>query len=518
MPNNPITWTKHKINVNIEKLILTGLIVNDEFTREILKIISRDNLKIFNLPYFKIIVPWCIDYYNKFHKCPGKTIQDIFIENLKHLGDEDVELMKEFLSNLSEQYEAEASGFDIQYVLEKAKKYIKLQFYSFYGEKIYKSSLSGNVNECDLIREDFNKTVITSAGDGDILTKFAKPLSDFLETTIETNRFYLKPFLYRGSLILIHGKRGAGKSFFSQSIALSISTELKENKEIEFGSWEAWNKAKVLYVNGDDPPGEILYRLKKLTHRFDLNHEMNAPFEVLSVLQLNQETQTIFNLYHKADRDILTDYVRKNNVDVLILDNLSTLSYGADGNEVTSWSPVNLWLVQLRQFGISVIVIDHEGKDSSKGARGTSAKSDSMDAVLSVSAMNNEEDENQSDCFCEIRFQKRPRTQIEKVDLSPFLFNMRRVDDEENLVWEIKKGRKLDEKKEKKDNIAIKIMVLEGYCNRDIIKEFDLKGDWAIHNVKKDLKNRGYIEDNRYGKITDEGKIYLEKLKKMRDG
>jgi len=456
-----------------------------------------------------------MEYYNKFHKCPGRTIQDLFIENFRSLSDEDSVFIKEFLSNLSDQYDSEANSFDVNYVLEKAKKYIKLQSYSFYGEKIYKTSLSGNVDECDLIREDFNKMTITGSGSGDILDKFAKSIGDFLQMDIETNRFFLKPFLYRGALILVHGKRGAGKSFFSQSIALSISTELKNNKDIDFGSWEVWNKAKVLYVNGDDPPGEILYRLKKLTHRFDLTHEKNALFEILSVLQLNQETQTTFNLYHRPDREILTDYVRKNHVDVLILDNLSTLSYGADDKEATSWAPVNLWLVQLRQFGISVIVIDHEGKDSSKGARGTSAKSDSMDAVISVSAMNNEDDENQSDCFCEIRFQKRPRTQIEKVDLSPFLFNMKRIDEEENLVWEVQKNKRIPiEKKDSVSNITIKTMVLEGYNNKDIIKECNLKGDWAIQNVKKDLKNRGYIEDNRYGKITESGKEYLEKLKK----
>ena len=64
-------------------------------------------------------------------------------------------------------------------------------------------------------------------------------------------------------------------------------------------------------------------------------------------------------------------------VELLILDNLSSLTVGLRENDSDAWSPIQQWLLQLRRRGISVLIIHHAGKTG--GQRGTSRREDVLD-------------------------------------------------------------------------------------------------------------------------------------------
>src|SRR5262245_60116580 len=51
-----------------------------------------------------------------------------------------------------------------------------------------------------------------------------------------------------------------------------------------------------------------------------------------------------------------------NGIDLLILDNLSSLTAVIRDNDAESWSPIQDWLLRLRRRGISVIIVHHAGK------------------------------------------------------------------------------------------------------------------------------------------------------------
>jgi putative DNA primase/helicase len=66
--------------------------------------------------------------------------------------------------------------------------------------------------------------------------------------------------------------------------------------------------------------------------------------------------------------------------DLLILDNLSSLTAALRDNDPDSWTAIQLWLLRLRRRGISVIIVHHAGKGGDQ--RGTSRREDVIDTSI----------------------------------------------------------------------------------------------------------------------------------------
>ena len=69
-------------------------------------------------------------------------------------------------------------------------------------------------------------------------------------------------------------------------------------------------------------------------------------------------------------------------VDLLILDNLSSLTAVIRDNDAESWEPIQDWLLRLRRRGVSVLIIHHAGKGGQQ--RGTSRREDVLDTVINL--------------------------------------------------------------------------------------------------------------------------------------
>jgi putative DNA primase/helicase len=69
-------------------------------------------------------------------------------------------------------------------------------------------------------------------------------------------------------------------------------------------------------------------------------------------------------------------------VDLLILDNLSTLMATGSEGASDSWLPMQNWLLRLRREGIAALLIHHAGVNGKQ--RGTSRREDVLDAVIAL--------------------------------------------------------------------------------------------------------------------------------------
>jgi putative DNA primase/helicase len=69
-------------------------------------------------------------------------------------------------------------------------------------------------------------------------------------------------------------------------------------------------------------------------------------------------------------------------VDLLILDNLSTLCPTRSESASDAWTPIQEWLLGLRRRGISVLFIHHAGNNGRQ--RGTSRREDALDTVIAL--------------------------------------------------------------------------------------------------------------------------------------
>jgi putative DNA primase/helicase len=69
-------------------------------------------------------------------------------------------------------------------------------------------------------------------------------------------------------------------------------------------------------------------------------------------------------------------------VDLLILDNLSTLLASGSEGASDGWLPMQNWILRLRRKGVAVLIVHHAGVNGRQ--RGTSRREDALDTVIAL--------------------------------------------------------------------------------------------------------------------------------------
>ena len=69
-------------------------------------------------------------------------------------------------------------------------------------------------------------------------------------------------------------------------------------------------------------------------------------------------------------------------IDLLVLDNLSTLCTTGSESASDAWVPMQNWLLKLRRRGVAVLLIHHAGTNGRQ--RGTSRREDALDTVIAL--------------------------------------------------------------------------------------------------------------------------------------
>ena len=196
---------------------------------------------------------------------------------------------------------------------------------------------------------------------------------DFLSRKLEPREYIIEPCLPRQGLMMIYAKRGVGKTYFAMFLAHKIVT----GGDLFGGRWKIPKQAKVLYIDGEMPANAMQERLKSLVD----NSADYSVGENLSIINRDlQQNGFMPNLATEEGQQALEPIIKE--VDVIIVDNLSTLVRGGKENEANSWNPIAEWSLKLRSQGKSIIFIHHAGKDNNQ--RGTSKKEDILDTVINL--------------------------------------------------------------------------------------------------------------------------------------
>jgi len=102
----------------------------------------------------------------------------------------------------------------------------------------------------------------------------------------------------------------------------------------------------------------------------------NDRFRVLAA----DNTETGINLSSNEGQQALERHLE--GIDLLILDNLSTLLASGSEGASDAWLPMQNWLLRLRRKGIAVLLIHHAGVNGRQ--RGTSRREDALDTVIAL--------------------------------------------------------------------------------------------------------------------------------------
>jgi len=201
-------------------------------------------------------------------------------------------------------------------------------------------------------------------------------LSEFLSIEFPPRENILSPWLPTQGLAMVHGYRGVGKTYFALNTAIAVATGG------EFLRWKAPKPYGVLLIDGEMPGNALQERLIQIVK--SLNLDPSTYSEVSSRLKVITPDLQKLGMPDLATRvgQWKVDEHITDEIDLVILDNLSSLVRSGKENESESWLPVQEWALKLRASGKSVLFIHHSNKQG--GQRGTSKREDILDTVISL--------------------------------------------------------------------------------------------------------------------------------------
>jgi putative DNA primase/helicase len=194
-------------------------------------------------------------------------------------------------------------------------------------------------------------------------------ITDFLNLDVPAREMLLSPILPERSLAMLYAPRGIGKSWLGLSIGLAVAAG---------GSllrWSAPRQRNVLYVYGEMPLVSLQERLKELSVGMGSSIR-NHGFRILAADNIESGINLSTDEGQQAIEPLLTD------IDLLILDNLSTLLTSGSESASDAWVPMQNWLLKLPRQGVSVLLVHHAGVNGRQ--RGTSRREDALDTVIAL--------------------------------------------------------------------------------------------------------------------------------------
>ncbi len=174
---------------------------------------------------------------------------------------------------------------------------------------------------------------------------------------------------------MLGGNKGGGKSW------CSMGTSYAATSKADFGRWRGYGEhvidrvPKLLYLDGE--MGK--YDFGAMIHLLKMNeHFIPYPYRDL----LNTDKSASFGV--KEYREKVMETCINEKIDIVVFDNVFSLFTGIGMMNMDDWGEANDWLLSFRNHEISIIVVDHMGKDASKGIIGSTGKIINIPDVIHI--------------------------------------------------------------------------------------------------------------------------------------
>jgi putative DNA primase/helicase len=195
-------------------------------------------------------------------------------------------------------------------------------------------------------------------------------ITDLIALDIPPRGLVLDPIIPEKGLAMLYGARGVGKTRVAHGIGYAVATGSS------FLRWRAPKPRRVLLIDGELPQADLRQRAIQAAAAAD-RPAKHGWFPVISSDRVDRGVGNLGSPVVQAEIECWLD-----GVELLILDNLSSLTVGVRENDGDAWAQIQDWLLRLRRRGISVLIIHHAGKHG--GQRGTSRREDVLDTSFSL--------------------------------------------------------------------------------------------------------------------------------------
>ncbi|WP_462263312.1 AAA family ATPase [Desulfovibrio piger] len=256
-------------------------------------------------------------------------------------------------------------------------------------------------------------------------------LRELMEMQLPHRRHLVIPWLRQGESSMIFAAPGVGKSLFALDIALSVAGGGKARGVWQTGAGdskmegEQGEKApeatrdsnaetapcgwKVLYVDGEMPLDDIRDRANMLMQgkiQQEDGFDREQIGQNLHFMARHQQDDILADFVDLADADSrrnLLARIQRERIDLVILDNLSTLAAFEDENAASSFNGPVDFLQRLKSIGTACILVHHTNKGGEE-FRGSSRIATTFEtlALLKAAAVppfidDGQEDDGESD-------------------------------------------------------------------------------------------------------------------------
>ena len=197
-------------------------------------------------------------------------------------------------------------------------------------------------------------------------------LESFLSLAIKPREMILNPIIPEKGLAMLYASRGTGKTHVALGIAYAVAAGTK------FLRWNAPKPRRVLLIDGEMPAAALQERFASI-----VASAPNTQFDPDNIRILAGdliEEGGVGNLASAEVQAELDPWL--DGADLLIADNLSSLTAVIRDNDAESWGPIQDWLLRLRRRGMSGLIVHHAGKGGQQ--RGTSRREDVLDTSISL--------------------------------------------------------------------------------------------------------------------------------------
>ena len=215
---------RKQIKLDVEKRIVTGMIVSTNFIRKVKPVYQH---KLIEIPYARTVGRWCVDYFDKYGKAPKKHIQDIYKNELRKgkLSEEEGELIGDFLTNISKQYE-HSKKFNVDYLYDQTLERFEHQRLKLLSVSIDDALETNDISEAKktlrLYREVTRplENSFNPFTDKDAILEAFEEQVDPLFTFPNAVGELLNEYMTREAFIGIMGREKIGKSWWLLEFAM----------------------------------------------------------------------------------------------------------------------------------------------------------------------------------------------------------------------------------------------------------------------------------------------------------
>ena len=199
--------------------------------------------------------------------------------------------------------------------------------------------------------------------------------AEFWNRPAPADEWLIKPLVPLGRQVALWSPAKMGKSL----LALDAAAALATGKPLLGGPVAP--KASVVYIDQEMTPDDLQERLE------DLGYDEDTDLSNLHYYQL----QGIPVLDTLEGGEVLEAIVRGTKAHLVVLDTMARVVAGEENIADTYRNFYKYAGWRLKALGCSLLRLDHAGKDTAAGQRGSSAKVDDVDVVFQISAINKQD-------------------------------------------------------------------------------------------------------------------------------